>query len=599
MKYENFDALRRNRIEGALVTAGVSEQRSSLLSAAERCVEAVRQRDTAWDVLNALCMHVGWDRAHDLSSGINWMAETQGQVFGAVDETERHRPSFGRAEAFREVPFDRELSRYFHSRVAAGLLLLEGNPQLALRFLERVNELLPPRTQARLSHDISWDGAHRVRRALRLLYDRFEDYEHSLQLHRLEGGWGASEQHFAEAETYLTRWVERLNRGAPVEEAKALLDAAYSLMVDADCAAAMRKQSPSACPRDSREFWAWLYGLLVGRIHIENPYLGEAFQQECRSSGWGAGWPAVSVMVEENAEWSRHREKCLLLYEAASVEYKDLRLWGSRQPAHMSPESNLYWAMRVGYCDAHLESDQGVHTPTPAEIADQLQRIKDIGSSNSIRSMRSFEEIKQEVVAVRESVPFQETARAIVGRAIGEAAVRALPAATIEHLVGAWLARKQGHLHDARVAAFRAIESVFSRLIMSRLLEHDPQLKIQVHASSHSHRKRRTRKIENMRLRDWALVLPALANGSEQDSNLRTALALCFPKVDLHRLGQCSPALLDASRARGQSAHDPNKEDYDLALTKADRLWSIAVGSQGTPGLISELCSALGVTQGD
>ena len=232
MKNENLDALRRDRIERGLVTAGVSEQRSSLLSEAERCVEAVRRGDTAWDVLNALCMHVGWERAYDLPSGIDWTAETQGQVLGAVDETERYKPSFARSDAFQEVPFGRDLSRYFHSRVAAGLLLLEGSPQLALQFLERVNELLPPRRQARLSHDISWDGAYRVRRALRLLYDRFEDYEHALQLHRLEGGWGNSEQHFAKAESYLTRWVEQLNRGASVEEAKTLLAVHHRVIND-------------------------------------------------------------------------------------------------------------------------------------------------------------------------------------------------------------------------------------------------------------------------------------------------------------------------------------------------------------------------------
>jgi len=368
-------------------------------------------------------------------------------------------------------------------------------------------------------------------------------------------------------------------------------------MMDADCFDGMGLQSPSACPRNSRQFWAWLYGLLIGRVHIENPYLGDAFLQECRSSGWGAGWLAVSVMVEDIADWSRYREKCLLLYEVAgaeNVENRGVLFYGPRQPDHLSPESNLYWAMRVGHCDARLEADQKVHTPTRAEIAGQSQRIEGIGSSSSLRSISSSEELRQELASLRESVPSEETARAIVGRGVGEAAVQALPAATIEHLIAAWLARKQGRMNDARVATFRAIESVFSRLILGRLVEHDPQLKIQVHASSRSRKK-----IEKMPLRDWALVLPTLADGSEQDSSLRTAIDQCFPKVDWHQLGQCSPTLRDACDARGQSAHDPNREDYDLALTQADRLWSIAVGSEGTPGLISELCSALGVTRED
>ena len=65
---------------------------------------------------------------------------------------------------------------------------------------------------------------------------------------------------------------------------------------------------------------------------------------------------------------------------------------------------------------------------------------------------------------------------------------------------------------------------------------------------------------------------------------MRDAFSLAFPSIDWKLLGHCDAALRDAANARGQSAHDADRESYGLALVEADRLWSIAVGSLATPG---------------
>ena len=68
-----------------------------------------------------------------------------------------------------------------------------------------------------------------------------------------------------------------------------------------------------------------------------------------------------------------------------------------------------------------------------------------------------------------------------------------------------------------------------------------------------------------------------------------------FPDADLELLARCGPSLKEAARARGPSAHDSDSEGYDDRVSRAETLWSIAVGLPETPGVIPRLCMALGV----
>ena len=102
-----------------------------------------------------------------------------------------------------------------------------------------------------------------------------------------------------------------------------------------------------------------------------------------------------------------------------------------------------------------------------------------------------------------------------------------------------------------------------------------------------------------IQLADWATILPDLVRGRGENRRLREALSRGFDNIDWELLGRCETALREASSARGQSAHDPDREPYGRAMDEAHRLWSIAVGSIATPGLISMLYVALGVGPSD
>ena len=586
---------REDLIASNLSFAGVEEQRRSLLSSPRRCLEILQQGDTTWDALVALCLHVNADRLDLHKTAIDWRAAVSEPVLNAVAETNLSRPTFIGEYLHEDVPFDADMSRHIHSRVAASLLIRDEEPEQALHLLESVNEILPPRTQVRLSRDLSYEFVERVRRPLQQLYEQSGNYELALQLHRLSGKWASPEKHYDIAEFYLDRWTAGLRERATVWEAKTVLDAIYSLLIDSEHVDEEVRESLGECPSETRQFWAWFYGRTVGLLKIEHPYLTDALLYELDASDWVEGWAAASLLVEEHSDWMAHRRTCMTLYSASDTDYKGARPWNARQPPHMSPSSDLYWAMRVGYCDTHIESGLSSAEPSTTDLGEKLERIEQIVSSGGLRQIRLQQEVKQGFASLMRATPTGESARKILEADIGHEMLDSLPTAIVEHLVAAWLARLQGRPDDARVATVKAIEAVFTRLIRPRL--HDVNSKLQIHIT----RPNGTQwtcpvgRMSRIQLAEWAAILPDLVRRKGENRKLRNAFSQAFQSIDWKLLGRCEVPLREAANARGQSAHDADRESYDLALEEADRLWSIAVGSIATPGLIPTLCTALGV----
>ena len=271
MTDDDFAKMREGLVASTLSSAGVAEQRCAFLSSRQHCLATLHQGDTSWDVLVALCLHIDRSIVGLEPSDIDWQAEASESVFNAVQETEWSRPTFIGEKVHRKVPFDADLSRHVHSRVAASQLTKDDQPRLALQFLESVNEILPPRTVVRLPRDLSWGFVDRVRRPLQELYEQNGNYELALQLHRLRRTWGNPVEHYAAAEFYLNQWISGLKGSVKVREAKSLLGTTYSLLVDAESVDQEVRDSLADCPRDTRQFWAWLYGKTIGLLQDWTP----------------------------------------------------------------------------------------------------------------------------------------------------------------------------------------------------------------------------------------------------------------------------------------------------------------------------------------
>ena len=208
----------------------------------------------------------------------------------------------------------------------------------------------------------------------------------------------------AVAETALSQ-PTFIKEGATIQEAKSLLDAMYSLLIDSDRVDEEVRDSLGDCRRDTRQFRAWFYGRTVGLLKIMPSYLEDALLNELDVSDWVGGWAAASMLVEQHPDWVMHRKTCMSLYWASDVEYKGARPWNVRQPAHLSPSSDLYWAMRVGYCDAHIETGWRAAESSSADLGEQLQKVEQIVSSGGIRHTRSHQEAMQGWASLLRAMP--------------------------------------------------------------------------------------------------------------------------------------------------------------------------------------------------
>ena len=588
-------ALRELTATHSLRMASVDDDRSGPLSSDKRCLEILQMGDTEWDVLMALCVHIALDEAEYEPSGIDWSDEAYSPVLQAVWDTANTPPALPDDDPHQTIPFDPQISRYFHARVAVGLLMRIDEPSMALRYLEEAYELLPPQTQCRLSADIEWYGARRVRPLLQRLYEGFGDYERALHMLRMTGSWSTSTDQYALSEAYLARWTLQLTESAPVSTVRRLLDTVHSFILNADQVDDQYRESLADCPRDTREFWAWFYGKIVGWFHINHPHLNHALRHELTGLDWVQGWPAVTLLAEPAGNWSDHRETCMFLYEAADLEYKGSRPWNSRQPAHLSPDSDLYWAMRVGYCDAHIEAARDTDSPTLEAISAQLDDLRQIASASALRALRFQEEANYRFSDLRGAIPTVDTARDAIADAVGKEMLNVFPVSAVEHLIEAWLASRQGRPDDARVATIKAIEAVFKRLVRDKLTEHSPDLRIPFPGRKNRRRSLTLGEIDHLQLSVWADILSSL--GSQQDGDnaeLAAALKLAFADVSFRSLGSCATTLRQSWQLRGAAAHDSVEESYDGVRDNTQLLWTITVGSQASPGLISRLCTALG-----
>ena len=582
-------------IELVLTSPRFEAQRSKELASVERCVELLHQGDTGWDVMFAVCTHVEYYHYEDESRRYDWASKALGPVMDTVTRTAYPPPPLPVEGPFPQGTVDPQLSRYFHSGVAAGLLLEEVAAPMAQQYLEEANEVLANGSSRHLSTDIVFAGADRVRRVLQRLYEASEDYERALDMHLSAGIAIARPEFFERCFSYCSGWLFQQLLRPSVPAAIDLLDNILHLVKEAESSITAEDNSPADWPRGTRQFWSWFYGLAVGKLVVAHPYLKDALLQEVRSGEWPEGWAAVSLIVEESADWPRLRDLSKALYDAADGDIRATGFSHSPEPVHLSPQSDLYWAMRVGFCEAQLDAETGSSLQDANGLQESLDDIRERLSALSLRAIRSHQEIKEGLGAVVDAVATDGVARLALEEALGSEAFQILPSESTQHLVAAKLARLQGRPDDARVATAKAIEAVFTRILQAGLLPHTARLQIVVKRGRGSESLYSVEDFGRIQLSEWAIVLRGIAAKNGVNAALADAVAVEFPGADVERLATCWEELRVASTARGSAAHDGGRETYDEKQEQAEKLWELTVGTPVTPGLLAHLCMALGL----
>ena len=124
-------ALRERTAARSLQMARVDDDRRALLSSARLCLESLQRGDAGWDALMALGGHIGLDQTKYEPSGIDWSEEAYDPVLQAVWDTAETPPDLPADDLSLTIPFDPQISRYFHARVAAALLMQADEPSMA------------------------------------------------------------------------------------------------------------------------------------------------------------------------------------------------------------------------------------------------------------------------------------------------------------------------------------------------------------------------------------------------------------------------------------------------------------------------------------
>ena len=176
-----------------------------------------------------------------------------------------------------------------------------------------------------------------------------------------------------------------------IAEVQRFLDLIYEWLDKAGDVDEEERDHLGDCLTATRQFWAWYYGNTLGRLLVARPSLRASLLDEIDAGEWENCWHIAGVLFETLDEsWDKYRHRALKFYHTSEIEYRQQgpRPYGATQPPHLSGQSDLYWAMRVGFADAHSQN-AGERRVSLIDLADTVDRIETIASSTAMHVLRT------------------------------------------------------------------------------------------------------------------------------------------------------------------------------------------------------------------
>lgn len=321
-------------------------------------------------------------------------------------------------ESDKEALEDERAHLLFHTCFGFGFLLLaRGEKERAKTVLHQmVATRLPTRgVEVRAGPGI-------IRQTLDITRGKLLAALFMQQEYEAEGGYGEAlylvteavacnpwaTQLLQEAPVLLDHWAERCEKEDASEEYEfptlqwldLFAEAAEVLSVcqEADSSGAL----PNECKEESAQFLAWKFGQIAGKLAVhdrwcENPV--EAFAEFLKDPPWEEGVTfsregekvqlalntvrALLCEYEPNRDWEKIREHYISMWNTCYT-YRGTSL------AELTPESDLYWAMRIGFVDKMLETQpKQLIAPLPTE------KLETIGTRTSLNVSKILQEISE------------------------------------------------------------------------------------------------------------------------------------------------------------------------------------------------------------
>lgn len=497
------------------------------------------------------------------------------------------------------------LGTYIYSRLAMAMLAVDEDPQYVIRLYEDVLGMI----DVFGTTDILMGSLSLVRNPLGKTYESVERYEDALNLSIpstpgtvwVRGPNGNDEDN---ARRFIGWMIQLLGSGA-IADVKRFLDKIYVLLKSVEGIDNEGRDLLSECPKDTRQYWAWFYGYALGKLLVERPDLRSSLLHELDAGEWSEGWHAGGVIFDIPGDsWDKYRGWAWKFYHEADIEhrvgqyindYTNRTSSGDRQPPHLSAQSDLYWAMRVGFADAHIESG-GDGKTSLQEIVETLNQVREIASSSALRTLGVEAKLDQVSEEISRGLPpteehWREMLRQLLGSVYGVLSER-----TIQHLTKA-LDRRHAKDPDAqRIAIAQAVESLFHEMVIPGVQRSgEGAIMVSIQERGNTKREYPLDGKRTLQMSEWAQILDHMRRSKEDDA-FTLGLSKAFPKVDIQALSRLTGDLRKMSEFRGRASH--HSRDYsEWKAEKASEFWGIVIGGEESTGFLENFCVALGLVE--
>lgn len=592
-------------VAGNLKMGGVSDELANQLASPEVVLESLLNETPSWEAVYAAASHIQVAQRFLDSVTSRFKTEVVEQLEYLVARSGLNPPRMEAGWNRSPVILDHnpDMSIYFHSRCALALLLRD-QPDRVIELLSPLERLFPPYTNDMLSRDIQF-GGHDWRILLQDAYASTHDFQNALRLHLRTLGFGSTVETYEVADLYTKGWLAQiLEESATLEEWQGLCDICLSILEGCPDTDEEDRDDLAECGLNTPQYWAWRYGWVVGEVASAKPYLGETLLEQVQSTDWVSGWHAVALLsiLNQSIDWTRFRTLALGMYHSADPEYGGSGTpYGQRQPAHLTPQGDLYWAMRVGFADAVL-ARMGGRTQSYGllDIMVGLERIQSTVTSHSQRSIRAEIEQSQALGEIHDRLPrsidqIRDDIESHIGPMIGSA-----PASVINSLIDAERFRDSGtHSSEAITAMARAVEALVHELVMTPVQASSKDIVLSV-----SRNRRGETGTYNpidwsyLQLWQWGEVFKELGTPDHSKNEaFASELSSLYPSLDLNRLSGVGDRLREVSELRGGSAHHQPGDGYEAERRQLEALRASVLGVD-CQSLIVEFIEALGQLEG-
>ena len=600
----------RDLISMELTRVGIEEQRSAFLGDYKNVLQSLADRSLEdWVLLRAAMLHIA--RCETLNSEYShWLGkeisdrfemEAKPLLYYLTLETRRNRPvpRFDTREVFPRHRMTDQEATFYYSRAALAILVSKYDPQQAIELFEDLAPICFPPVLYLLPTGDHCVPLDQELNRLPILYEwvgRFEDALKFAPIYFHSYGNGISPWDIAIRR--LEAWLRQLCQSGGVSEVERCLDMIYAWLDEARDVDEEERDNIGDCPTATRQFWAWFYGNALGRLLAARPSLQASLLDEIEAGEWEGCWHVAGVLFEIPPQsWSDYRQRAVKFYNSSDIEHYhgEPISWDTTQPPHLSAQSDLYWAIRIGFADAQANYSRPQRTSV-SEITDSLEQIKTITSSTAQHVLRTEQIAERLQEDVRSRVmPNGEHWYGLLQERISFSLV-ALPVPTIQHLVSALRSQFAREWDESSLCLCKAVESLFHEVLETELKElpETPGLKLVVTRPRNAPRNYPLENWNRIQLSGWSKIVEST---TEQGKNveLRSLLPRAFPNIVLEAFVQLHADLAKIAQLRGSSAHDSPTSDERRA-ENANELWALVVGCNGN-GFLTKFVSALGLVR--